>query len=206
MTPKENSPTVTSSAPYFMYIAFAHMHVPHAFESRWANSSTTRTIFGDALREVDAAIGSIVGAVEESDGANHTLIFITADNGPWNAKCSLAGSQGPFLGTFLARTGKATGKFTTWEGGHREMALAYWPGRISPGVTHVLASAMDMMPTIAALAGASLPSSHVYDGLDLAPVLFDNASEHHQYLFHPSGGGALDAGRFGRCVGEGVAV
>ena len=36
------------------YVAFAHMHVPHAFGSEWVNSSTRRTIFGDALREVRA--------------------------------------------------------------------------------------------------------------------------------------------------------
>lgn len=78
------------------------------------------------------------------------------------------------------------------------MALAYWPGRILPGVNHALASAMDLMPTIAALAGAWLPSTHVYDGLDLAPVLFANASSHHPYLFHPGGSGSLNAGRFGR--------
>ena len=185
-------------APYFLYIAFAHMHVPHAFNSKWVNSSTRKTIFGDALREVDDAIGTIIDAVDRSSDMNNTLVFITADNGPWNCKCSLAGSQGPFLGTFAAKKGKATGKFTPWEGGHREMALAYWPARIAAGVSNVLGSTMDLMPTIASLAGASLPSSHVYDGLDLAPVFFEKASTHHQYLFHPGGDGALNAGRFGR--------
>jgi arylsulfatase A-like enzyme len=125
-------------------------------------------------------------------------LFAPLDNGPWNAKCSLAGSQGPFLGTYGASRGKATGKFTSWEGGHREMALAYWPARIAPGVSGVLGSTMDLMPTIAALAGAALPASHVYDGLDLAPVLFGNATTHHPWLFHPGGSGELNAGRFGR--------
>ena len=71
------------------------------------------------------------------------------------------------------------------------------PTRIAPGVSDVLSSTMDMMPTIAALAGASLPATHTYDGMDLAPVLFRNASTHHPYLFHPGGGGELDTGRFG---------
>lgn len=57
---------------------------------------------------------------------------------------------------------------------------------------------MDLMPTIAALAGASLPATHVYDGLDLAPVLFSQATTHHPWLFHPSGSGELSAGRFGK--------
>lgn len=184
-------------APYFLYLAFAHMHVPHAYESNWTNSSTRKTIFGDALREVDHTIGRIVDAVDQSNSADSTLILMTADNGPWNVKCSLAGSQGPFLGAYAARQGKATGKFTVWEGGHRESAIAYWPARIKPAVSHVLASARDFMPTIAALAGATLPSTHVYDGMDLAPVLFHNASKHHPYLFHP-GGSNLTVGRFGQ--------
>lgn len=184
-----------------MYIAFAHMHVPQAYESKWFNSSTRKSHYGDALREVDDAVGRIVDAIDTHDKLQNTFVFITADNGPWNAKCTLTGSQGPFTGkwqqsTSPGRTG--TGKFTTWEGGHREIGLAYWPGKVHPGVTDVLSSTMDLMPTVAAIAGAALPKDRTFDGLDMSPVLFNGAKQHHEFLFHPKGEGSLDAGRFGQ--------
>ena len=84
------------------------------------------------------------------------------------------------------------------EGGHREPGVAYWKGRISPGVTDVLASTLDFMPTLAALSGASLPAGRSFDGLDLSPVLFNNATTHHKTLFHPDGKGFLGAMRLGK--------
>merc|ERR1712190_556906 len=86
---------------------------------------------------------------------------------------------------------------TTWEAGHHEPGLFYWKGRISPGVSHALASTLDLMPTLAALAGASLPKNRSWDGLDLASVLFKGSTQHHQYLFHPDGKGNLNAMRLG---------
>jgi hypothetical protein len=63
---------------FFMYAAFAHMHVPHAFEPRWQHTSSRRTIFGDALREADAAVGKIVAALHSSGKAAETLLILTA--------------------------------------------------------------------------------------------------------------------------------
>ena len=93
--------------------------------------------------------------------------------------------------------GGGTGKFTTWEAGHREPAVVYWKGKVSAGVTGALASSLDLMPTIAALAGVALPSDRSFDGLDLAPVLFSGANSHHETLFHPDGSGKLNAMRLG---------
>merc|ERR1719198_2681103 len=121
------------------------MHVPHGFPPEFKDSSTSKTIYGDTLRELD-----------------HT-------------KGDLGGSQGPFKGSWQKTHGGggATGKFTTWEAGHHEPGVFYWKGKISPGVTDALGSTLDLMPTLAALAGASLPSGRSWDGLDLAPVLFE---------------------------------
>ena len=113
--------TQPRQAPFFIYAAFAHMHVPQAFEPQWRHTSARKTIFGDALREADAAVGVIRAALDGSGKAANTLLLLAADNGPWNVKCSLAGSQGPFLGSWAkdpkngVPEGKsATGKFTTW--------------------------------------------------------------------------------------------
>lgn len=64
------------------------------------------------------------------------------------------------------------GKGTTYEGGQRVPAIAYWPQRIAPGRTTELAGNMDFLPTIANLVGATLPSVAL-DGVDMAPILFE---------------------------------
>ena len=53
-------------------------------------------------------------------------------------------------------------------------------------MTGALASAMDVLPTIANLAGAPLPTDRSYDGVDLGPVLRGASDEAHETLFHPS--------------------
>lgn len=54
-------------------------------------------------------------------------------------KCGLGGLTGPYEGKYLAQHYRgAPGKFTTWEGGHRVPALAYWPGTIAPGTVSTL--------------------------------------------------------------------
>ncbi|XP_014380532.2 arylsulfatase A, partial [Alligator sinensis] len=75
------------------------------------------------------------------------------------------------------------GKGTTYEGGMRGPAVAYWPGRISPGVTHELASTLDILPTMAALAGAPLLDVEL-DGYDLTPVLFGQGPSPRQTMFY----------------------
>ncbi|KAF4805528.1 arylsulfatase A-like protein [Turdus rufiventris] len=86
----------------------------------------------------------------------------------------------------MARGGSAghlkCGKGTTYEGGMREPAVAYWPGRIAPGVTHELASTLDLLPTLSALAGAALPKVAL-DGFDLSPLLFGSGKSPRQAVF-----------------------
>ena len=43
------------------------------------------------------------------------------------------------------------GKGTNWEGGQRVPALVSYPGKISPGKSHTLASTLDIFPTIASI-------------------------------------------------------
>lgn len=106
-------------------------------------------------------------------------------------RAGAAGAQ-PFLGS-AAKTaaggGGSAGKLTSWEGGHREVGVVAWPGKIEAGaVSHVLSTTMDYLPTIANLAGAPLLADRTYDGMDLSPVLFEGATTHHPHLFFSVGG------------------
>ena len=73
-------------------------------------------------------------------------------------------------------------KFTPFEGGFRVPAIARWPSHIPPGrVCSELAASLDLLPTLAKLAGAPLPKDRVIDGQDLWPLL----TRDHQKTPHP---------------------
>ncbi|GLK73216.1 sulfatase [Ancylobacter dichloromethanicus] len=63
------------------------------------------------------------------------------------------------------------GKGTLYEGGTRVVALANWPGRIAPGATPGVMHVVDMLPTLAGLAGAGLGLTKRLDGIDMWPTL-----------------------------------
>ncbi|MDZ7691106.1 MAG: sulfatase-like hydrolase/transferase [Balneolaceae bacterium] len=63
------------------------------------------------------------------------------------------------------------GKGTTWEGGMRVPALAWWPGTIPAGeVNQSLGTTMDLFSTSLDVAGAEEPSDRIIDGTSLMPV------------------------------------
>ncbi|KAF7254624.1 Arylsulfatase A [Varanus komodoensis] len=157
--------------PFLLYYASHHTHYPQFASQDYAGRSP-RGPFGDALLEFDASVGQLLQAVQEAGVDQNSLVFFTADNGPETMRMSRGGSSGPLK----------CGKGTTYEGGVREPAVAYWPGRIAPGVTHELASTLDILPTVAALAGAPLPSVTL-DGFDLSPLLFGGSRSPRQVMF-----------------------
>ncbi len=64
------------------------------------------------------------------------------------------------------------GKLTTYEGGLRVPCIAYGPGVIKAGATSgVVAHAMDWYPTLASLAGITIPEGVILDGRDLSSLL-----------------------------------
>ena len=194
---------VAAKKPFFLYLPLAHTHVPHDYAQRFKNSSALPSIYGDTLRELDYHINQTYQLLQRLDVLKDTLLMFTSDNGPCVSKCDLAGSQGPFIAAWQSSAvpfgggGGATGKFTTWEAGHRLPFIAHWQDMIKPGTTSpAIGSNLDMMPTIAHLAGFTLPSNRSYDGIDLSPVLFDGSDQGHELLFHPDQNGTLSAVRY----------
>jgi arylsulfatase A len=150
--------------PFFLYFAHTFPHVP-LFASPGFRGKSPRGIYGDTVEELDWSVGEVVSALRAAGVAGNTLVFFTSDNGPWLTQGLQGGSAG------ILRDGKAS----TWEGGMREPAIAWWPGRIAPGLVRDPASTMDLFVTGAALANAPVPGDRAIDGIDLAPALFRGA-------------------------------
>ena len=201
----ERGAAAAGGAPFFLYVAWNHMHVPVGNHAAKFSGRSARGAYGDTLRQLDEAIGGVVGAVDSAGLTNATLVLLTGDNGGGDDQCNYAGSNLPYRGAWLGamRGGGGTGKTTTWEGGHRMPGLLVWPGVIAAGGTsHALLSHLDVLPTFAALAGAPLPSGRAMDGVDASAALFDGAAQVRSVLVHPNSGcegvlGALETLRVG---------
>lgn len=149
--------------PFFLYLAHTFPHVPLLASERFRGKSP-RGRYGDTVEELDWSMGQVLAALRREGLAEKTLVVFTSDNGPWLVRDVAGGSAG------LLRDGKGS----TYEGGMRVPALAWWPGKIEPGVvSREIVTAMDLFPTFLRLAGADLPADRILDGGDLSPVLFE---------------------------------
>ncbi|MDA1314880.1 MAG: sulfatase [Acidobacteria bacterium] len=155
--------------PFFLYLPHSMPHWPLAASERFAGHSKLG-IYGDAIEELDWSVGEILKTLGELGIDRRTLVIFTSDNGatlaPWQRRGYRPGSNGPLR----------AGKNTTWEGGMRVPAIMRWPGRIPAGlVQDELATAMDILPTIAKLTGAEAPRGRILDGKNIWPLMSGEA-------------------------------
>lgn len=146
--------------PFFVYLAHPMPHVP-LFVSDKFKGKSEQGLYGDVIMEIDWSVGQIMQTLKELRLEENTLVIFTSDNGPWLNYGNHAGSSG----------GLREGKGTTFEGGQRVPCLMMWKGVISPGtVNNNLVAGMDILPTIAKIAGAPLPDKKI-DGVNILPLL-----------------------------------
>ncbi len=158
--------------PFFLYLPHTFPHVPLFVSDEFVGKSGTG-LYGDVILEIDWSVGQILGALEHHNLIRNTLIIFSSDNGPWLIKGDHSGRTGPLR----------EGKGTIFEGGHRVPLIMSWPGMITPGVTSAMVSAIDIMPTIAALTGAS-EGPFPFDGQSLMGVIEGNSSPHEALFFY----------------------
>jgi arylsulfatase A len=103
------------------------------------------------------------------------FIIFTSDNGPHKENGGdpeFFNSNGIFRGV----------KRDLYEGGIRVPFIAYWPGKIKPGITEQIAALWDMYPTFLNLAGIGLPKN--IDGYSLLPTFFQRGKQkQHEYFY-----------------------
>jgi arylsulfatase A-like enzyme len=169
-----------SSKPFFLYVPHSMVHVPLYVSDAFKGKSGAG-LFGDAVVEVDWSVGQILDAIKRNGIDDNTLVIFTADNGPWLNYGNHAGSAGPLR----------EGKGTMWEGGYREPCVMRWPGKI-PADTKCdeFAVTIDLLPTIAELIDAQVPSDRVIDGKDIWPLMVgeDGAQSPHEAFWCYYGG------------------
>lgn len=113
--------------------------------------------FMAAVTCMDASIGRILDRLDSYGLRDDSIVLFVSDNGAGGG-----GDSGPLRGR----------KGQMFEGGVRVPLLLRWPGQIEPGaVSDEFLSALEVFPTLAHAAGASLPEGVELDGFDMLPVL-----------------------------------
>jgi arylsulfatase len=167
--------------PFFVYVGYSQMHPPMIVNPKYANKSTARSgAFADIIAEMDDRVGQIVDAVKDAGIDDNTIIIFSSDNAGGGVIPQVGpGSNGPWRGNFWN---------TPFEGSMRVPAMVRWPGGVPAGVvTEQRLAAVDWLPTLAGMVGASklVPSDRPIDGVDASSFMLgkSDATGRDSYMF-----------------------
>jgi arylsulfatase A-like enzyme len=164
--------------PFLCYIPFSTPHSPWAApEKNWKNFKDTKLVqfatdpaLEDAdhtrcahamLENQDGNVGRVLRKLDTLGLRENTIVIYFSDNGPNSFR---------WTGGMKGRKGSVD------EGGVRSPLLVRWPGKIKPGaMIRDIAGAIDLLPTLTALAGVPRVGTKPLDGVDFSPLLLGTA-------------------------------
>jgi arylsulfatase A-like enzyme len=160
-----------AARPFCLYLPFNAPHgasnlekdsnqVPEAYLKKYypdRDPKDNRTKYAGMVSAMDEAIGEVFATLRELRLDRNTFVLFFADNG----------RNGGQIDGVKLRGGKGNG----FEGGLRVPVIAWWPGVIPAGkTTDEFLTALEVLPTFAAISGAPPPGVHL-DGFNMLPVL-----------------------------------
>jgi len=121
------------------------------------------------IQEMDLQVGRVLEALHKNGLLENTIIIFTSDNG----------------GERFADTWPFTGRKTELlEGGLRIPAIISWPAHIPQGrTTDQVTISMDWMPTLLSASGVASDPDFPFDGINLLPMLTQDAASVERKLF-----------------------
>jgi arylsulfatase A-like enzyme len=150
--------------PFFLYLAYNAPHFPIEPPDEWLAKVKQRAPQLDERRarnvafieHLDAGIGRVLAALEETGLEGDTLVVFTADNG---GSLPHAQNNDPWRG----------GKQSHYDGGLRVPFMLRWPGHVEAGATCDYAGLVfDLFPTFVELAGGKAAAD--LDAVSLVPL------------------------------------
>ena len=179
--------------PFFLYFPHTFPHNPQHASEQFEGRSP-HGLFADTVEELDWSVGEVLRTLRELGLDERTLVVFTSDNGPTRG----GGRRGPRF-TGGSAGGLRGNKGTTFEGGMREPGIFRWLGKIAAGSeTNQQASILDLLPTLAVLAGAEVPGDRVIDGRSIADLLLGKTDSLPDEPFYYYFGMQLQAIRLGQ--------
>ncbi|HIG22154.1 MAG TPA: sulfatase [Henriciella marina] len=156
--------------PFFLYLAHWGVHSPlqatrEDFEAVGDIEPHRERVYAAMIHALDRSVGRIMDKLEAEGLADNTIIVFTSDNGG-AGYIGIPEVNAPYRGW----------KITLFEGGIRVPMFISWPGQIAPGtVIEEPVAHIDVLPTLAAAAGVSMPESIEIDGRNILPLATEEA-------------------------------
>jgi arylsulfatase A-like enzyme len=159
--------------PFFLYVPHSMPHVPLYVSDKHRGRSGAG-LFGDVMLEIDWSVGEILKALKQNGVEENTLVIFTSDNGPWTS-----------YGNHSGKTPYREAKGTSFDGGTRSACVMRFPGQIEAGsVSERTFCSIDLLPTMAYLAGAELPTNPV-DGHNVWDLITDKPGATNPNVYYP---------------------
>jgi len=168
---------------FFLYFPLWEVHTPIVakphlvakYKAKWQQwpdkSIRWNPTYAAMLEEADTAIGALRQKINQLGLADNTLVILTSDNGG----AGHITSNAPLRGA----------KGSLYEGGIRTFAAAVWPSVIRPGSqSDDPITGVDLMPSLAELAGAELPNTQPIDGQSFVPTLKGKKRKERAIFWH----------------------
>jgi uncharacterized sulfatase len=178
--------------PWFLYLAYHTIHGPVLAPDELVKKYRDQGAPADglhnatylaAIAHLDAAVGRLLGTLDNLHLREHTLIVFLSDNGGvYQVNAAEPFTNGPASATQLtvereefSNAPLRAGKGSHYEGGIRVPCVVRWPGVVPAGrVNATPIHVIDWLPTLLQAAGTSAPKQHRVDGVSLLPLLRGN--------------------------------
>lgn len=170
--------------PFFLYFSTHDIHVPRLPNGRFTGKSGMGPR-GDAILEFDWSVGEILNKIDQLGLSDNTLIIVSSDNGPvvddgyQDMAFELLGNHkpaGPLRG----------GKYSAFDGGTRVPFIIKWGNKIKSGVSDALFSQVDLMASLADIAGGILPEDAGPDSFNQSDALLGKTLDGREWLIEHS--------------------
>lgn len=177
----------SKTKPFFLYLSFNMPHLPVAFAAKAASLAGRQDAgpLGAVVEEMDSCLALIWKKLESKKLADNTIFIFSSDNGPWAAYPERMSGDSVTRRWHVGAAGIFRGsKGESYEGGVRVPFIVYWKNHIKPTTLRNPISNLDVLPTLAAWAGAPLPKDRTLDGQNISDLLTGKVNRK-EYVHRP---------------------
>lgn len=173
--------------PFFLNVWIPQTHLilqpSQASMDRFQDLDPRRQVYAATVYDADQTVGRVLEALRAAGVEENTIMLFSSDNGPAGAEWQPnAHPPSPDDGTMekgfgisysVGSTGGLRGrKAHLYEGGVRTPFLVRWPGKAPAGTVNntTVFTAVDLLPTLCAAVGMTVPTAARGDGENLLPA------------------------------------